>query len=123
MSDPVAPPGWPRDLPPPFADEFGLKVTGWLLDRGPGQWRSHPVLRRRPRALARLLSDQLDAQLEGLRRSYAGARRALADIVPADDMAELLAAIESEGALVAETRRQVEQVEQALAGKQWRARL
>jgi hypothetical protein len=123
MADQVAPPGWPRDLPPPYADEFAQSVTGWLLNRGPGQWRSHAVLRRRPRALARLVADHLTAELEGLRRSYAGARRTLVDIVPADDMDELLAAIESEGAVVAESLRQVEQVSEALAGKQWRARL
>lgn len=123
MPDQVAPPGWPRDLPPPFADEFAQSVTSWLLDRGPGQWRSHAILRRRPRALARLLADHLTAQLEGLRRSYAGARRSMAEIVPADDMTDFLAVIESEGAVVAETLRQVEQVEEALGGRRWRARL
>ena len=123
MTPPVTPPGWPADLPPPQATEFGDNVVAWLLDRGPGQWRSHAVLRRQPRALARLVSDHLTAQLLGLRQSYGSARRLLGDVVPSDEMPEFLAAIEAEGALTAEMLRQVDQVGEALAGRQWRARL
>lgn len=81
------------------------------------------MLRRHPRALALLVSDHLQAELAGLRRTYAAARRTLADLVPADEMEQLLSTIEAEGALAAEMLRQVEQVSEALAGRQWRARL
>ncbi len=123
MSASATPPGWPRDLPPPYVDEFAQNVPGWLLDRGPGRWRTHPVLRRHPRALALMVSDHLQAELAGLRKTYAAARRTLADVVPADQMDDLLAAIEAEGAVTAESLRQVEQVADALAGRRWRARL
>lgn len=123
MTPLATPPGWPIDLPPPQADQFGDKVVAWLLDRAPGQWRGHAVLRRHPRALAQLVSDHLGAELAGLRQSYASARRLLGDVVPADEMPELLAAIEAQGSWTTEALRQVDQVREALAGRQWRARL
>jgi hypothetical protein len=123
MTPPATPPGWPDDLPPPQADQFGDKVVAWLLDRAPGQWRAHAVLRRHPRALAQLVSDHLGAELAGLRQSYASARRLLGDVVPADEMPQFLAAVEAQGSLTAEELRQVEQVREALAGREWRARL
>ncbi|MEI2718350.1 MAG: hypothetical protein V9E98_15410 [Candidatus Nanopelagicales bacterium] len=119
----TAPPGWPRDLPPPQAGEFSERVTGWLLDRAPGSWRTQPVLRRHPRALALLVSDGLESELEGLRRSYASARRRLTDVVTPADLAAILTAIEALATEVTESRRQVEQVAEALAGVRWRPRL
>jgi hypothetical protein len=119
----ASPPGWPVDLPPPQSDEFGDEVVAWLLDRAPGQWRSHLVLRRQPRALAQLLTDHLASELAGLRKSYASARRVLGGVVPVAEMPLLLTAIEAEGADTAETLRQVTQVGEALAGRRWRTRL
>lgn len=117
------PPGWPAELPPPEAEEFADKVTGWLLDRSPGQWRAHAVLRRHPRALAFLVVDQLQAQLEALRSSYGRARAELRDVVAVDDLGAVLAAIEAEGAVAAESVRQATQVAEAMSGVRWRARL
>jgi hypothetical protein len=119
----VAPAGWPRDLPPPFTDEFGAEVAAWLLDRGPGEWRAHPVLRQFPQALGLLVADHLAAQLTGLRQSYRSVRSELADAVPPDRMGDLLAAIEAQAAVVTESSRQVELVREALAGTRWRPRL
>ncbi len=117
------PPGWPGDLPGPDAAEFGDRVTNWLLDRGPGEWRSHPVLRRHPRALSRLLIHHLDARLAGLRTSYSAARRELADVVPGAEFADLLAAIEADGVVTTEMLRQARLVDEALSGRRWRSRL
>ncbi len=119
----VAPAGWPRDLPPPYTDQFGAAVTGWLLDRGPGEWRAHPVLRQFPQGLGLLVADHLAAQLTGLRQSYRSVRSELADAVPPDRMGDLLAAIEAQAAVVTESARQVELVREALAGTRWRPRL
>ena len=121
--DAVTPAGWPADLAPPGTEQFADQVTGWLLDRGPGEWRLHAVLRRHPRALARLLVQHLDSRLTGLRHTYGAARRELAEVIPEAEMSELLAAIEADGALTAEILRQVQQVDEALAGRRWRDRL
>jgi hypothetical protein len=119
----VAPAGWPTDLPPPFAEEFGAEVAGWLLDRGPGEWRAHPVLRQFPQALGLLVADHLEAELTGLRRSYRSVRSEMGDAVPPDRMGDLLAAIEAQAAVVTESGRQVALVREALAGRRWRPRL
>lgn len=122
MSD-FTPVGWPADLAPPAAARFGDDVTAWLLDRGPGEWRAHAVLRRHPRALSALLIAHLDTHLEGLRRHYGSVRREMSDVMPPADIPELLAAIEADGAQTAETLRQVRLVDEALAGRRWRRRL
>ena len=123
MTPPATPPGWPDDLPPPQADQFGDKVVAWLLDRAPGQWRAHAVLRRHPGGLGRLGSEHRGADVVGVRQAYASAGRWLGDVVPADEMPQFLAGVEAQGSLTAEELRQVEQVREALAGREWRARL
>lgn len=117
------PPGWPRDLPPPQTDEFGQRVVGWLLDRVPGGWRSHPVLRRHPLALAALARHHLDGELTGLRQAYSAARRELADVVPPGELESILAALEAQAATVTETQHEVRLIAEALQGKRWRPRL
>jgi hypothetical protein len=117
------PPGWPPDLPPADSDEFADHVVGWLLDRAPGGWRRHGVLRAQPFALAVLVRQHSNAVLDGLRGSYAAARRELADRLSPDQLDDVLVALEAEGAEAAESSRQVHLVEEALAGKRWRARL
>lgn len=119
----VVPVGWPRDLPPADTTGFGESVSAWLLDRGPGEWRSHPVLRRHPRALSALLITHLETHLDGLRRHYGSVRRDMSEVVPAADIPDLLAAIEADGAQTAETLRQVRLVDEALAGRRWQRRL
>lgn len=119
----VAPVGWPADLGPPGSRRFDDGVTAWLLDRGPGEWRSHDILRRYPQALSSLLITHLETRLAALRRHYGSVRRSMAEVMPPEDIPELLAAIEADGSLTAETLRQVRLVDEALAGRRWRRRL
>ena len=120
---PAAPTGWPRDLDPPETAGFESSVVGWLLDRCPPEYRAHEVLRRHPRALARLAVHHCEATLEGARAAYATCRRELQGAVPPDVMPEVLASLEAEGARIASTLREVRLVDEALAGTRWRPRL
>jgi hypothetical protein len=117
------PMGWPRDLIGPEADGFDEAVVNWLLDRCPPEYRSYEVLRRQPRALSRLAVHHCEATLTGARAAYASARRELSDAVPPQALPDVLAAIEAEGARLAATLREVNLVDEALAGMRWRPRL
>lgn len=119
----VAPVGWPADLGPPGSNRFDDDVTAWLLDRGPGEWRAHDVLRRYPPALSALLITHLEARLTALRRHYGSVRRDMREVMPPAEIPELLTAIEADGSLTAETLRQVRLVDEALSGRRWRRRL
>ena len=119
----ATPPGWPRDLPPPAADEFHARVVGWLLDRGPQGLRESAVWRSQPYALAMVVHTHTAQELEGLRKSYSAARRELADFLAVDDVSRVLVALEAAGAESAERARQVALVQEALEGRQWRDRL
>lgn len=123
MTGAPVPPGWPRDLQPPQTEEFMQRVAGWLLDRVPGGWRSHPVLRRHPLGLAVLACHHLDGELTGLREAYSSARRELSDVVPPGELESILTALEAQAATVTETQREVRLVADALRGKRWRPRL
>lgn len=119
----VAPIGWPADLAPPGTARFDDDVTAWLLDRGPGEWRAHDVLRRYPRALSALLITHLETRLVALRRHYGSVRSDMAEVMPPSEIPELLIAIEADGSLTAETLRQARLVDEALNGRRWRSRL
>jgi hypothetical protein len=108
------PVGWPRDLPPPGTDEFDAKVTGWLLDRGPADLRSS-ALRTWPIALARYLARIIDGELEATRNAYATARVDLGRALSPDQLTQVQAALEAEGARLLQVQREVALVEQALA--------
>jgi hypothetical protein len=101
-----APPGWPRDLPPPVTEEFLTRVTGWLLDRGPADLRLSP-LRHYPLALARVIAHIIDGQLEGTRRAYAQARVELADALSPNAISVVQSALEAEGARLLTVQREL----------------
>ena len=109
----AAPPGWPRDLPPPVTDEFAAKVTGWLLDRGPSDLRLSP-LRNYPVALARVVSHVIEGQLAGTRRAYAQARVELSGALAPADISVVQSALEAEGARLLAVQRELVLVEEAL---------
>jgi len=108
-----APPGWPRDLPPPVTEEFSAKVTGWLLDRGPADLRLSP-LRHYPVALARFVAHVIEGQLEGTRRAYALARVELGEALPPAGISIVQSALEAEGARLLTVQREVALVEEFL---------
>ena len=98
-------------------------MVGWLLDRCPPEYRSHDVLRRHPRALSRLCVHHCEATLDGARAAYAACRRELQGTIAPEALPEVMSALESEGARIAKTLREVRLVDDALAGTQWRPRL
>ena len=119
----TVPPGWPLDVPDPESPEFPARVTGWLLDLCPPEYRGHEVLRRHPVVLARLAALHADAALQAARQAYAGARRDFAGRVPPEAIEETLVALSREGARLAAHVREVGLVEEALQGRRWRPKL
>lgn len=106
-----------------FTSEFGDRVGGWLLDRGPVGLRESRVWHRQPRALAMVVKTHQEKVLAGLRESYSAARRELVEVVVPAELDRVLLALEAVGSEAAETHRQVKLVDEALAGKHWRRRL
>ncbi len=119
----TTPPGWPVQVPDPAHPEFPARVTGWLLDLCPPEYRAHELLRRHPVVLARLAALHAQADLAAARSAYSGARRDLAERVPAEVIAETLDLLSLEGAHLAARVREVGLVEDALHGKRWRPKL
>lgn len=119
----VAPPGWPAAVPPPDHPGFERRAVAWLLDAGPPEYRLVGALVAHPPALARVVAHHVDATVEGLRRTYAGTRRELGDVLTPDEVADVLAALEREGARLTALQREVALVEEALRGRRWRPRL
>ena len=61
------PVGWPASIPPPTADGWIDRATGWLLDQLPGEYREYEVARRHPILLSRLGLLQVRAESSSLR--------------------------------------------------------
>ena len=119
----VAPPGWPREVPPPGAPGWERYAVAWLFDLCPPDYRAHEVLRRHPVVLARFAAHHVEAGIEAARRGLAAGRVELRDVVAPEALAAALAAYEREGARLIATRRAVNLVEQALRGTEFRPRL
>ena len=123
MARPGAPPGWPSDLPAPTAPEFGARVSGWLLDRCPPEIRGTATIRHHPPALAHVSLRHCEAVAAGQREAYRSARRQLADAIPPEALAGVLADLEAVGHQTVGTLREVRLVAEALDGAVWRPRL
>lgn len=113
----VTPVGWPPDLPAPQDPEFGERVVGWLLDRGPAELRTS-ALRSQPVVLAYVIKNHTEATLAGARSAYARLRTDLGDVLDPAQIDGALQALEAEGARLLQVRREVDLVVQAcLAGR------
>ena len=123
MPSSVAPPGWPSDLPPPGTDAFGARVSGWLLDRCPPEVRGSLVMRRYPLALAHVALRHTEATVAGQREAYRSARRELAEALPPEALAGVLADLEAIGHTTVGQLREVRLVGEALQGTVWREKL
>lgn len=107
------PPGWPRDLPPAGSTAFDAKVVGWLLDRGPAELRGSD-LRLVPIALARVVAQCVDAQVDALREAYRTVRADLGSSLHPEELALVQRALEAQGAILLATAREVHLVEAAV---------
>jgi hypothetical protein len=110
-------------VPPPGAPGWEGVAVGWLLDHCPPDYRLYAVWRRQPLALAWLATHHLDAQLEGMRAAYRGVRVDLGDRVGPEALAEVLRALEVEGARLLAARRAAGLVLEALDGRTFVPRL
>ena len=115
----AAPPGWPADLPPVGFED---RVTGWLLDRLPPEFRTSP-LRAHPVVLALAARQHARYTLEGAREVYRTLRAEVRDHVEPEEIDTGLLAIEALAAQFSRTLREVELVEEALRGRVWKPRL
>ena len=117
------PPGWPEGLPPPDTEEFSARVSGWLLDRCPPEFRATFTVRRHPAALAHVALYHSKATVAGQREAYRSARRVLAGELSADALRGVLSDLEATGHEVVGTLREVELVVAAMRGEEWRPKL
>ena len=118
-----APPGWPRQIPPPGSEGWQERATNWLLDTSPAEYRGYHVLRRHPVLLAWLAERNVAAQLEAARGAYARARAELGDLVDPEVVAELLGVLESDGARLLALQRETRLVAESLRGQTYVPRL
>ncbi len=124
----VAPPGWPREVPPPDAPGWEQRASGWLFDLLPGEYRQYDVLRRYPVLLARFAADHVAGTLEAARLGWRTLRadtsgRGSGVEVPAHAVTAAMQAYEREGARMAVLQREVAMVREALEGRRWVDRL
>ena len=123
MAQVVAPPGWPGEVLPPGVDGWEGSAARWLLDIGPPEFRSYPVLRRHAVVLARFAAVHTEATYDASRRALGEARTSLRDYVGPDTVEQTVLAWERETARLTARRRAVHLVEEALRGRRFRPRL
>ncbi len=117
------PPGWPKSVPPPRAEGWEPRAVAYLLDLAPGDFRTEPLYARQPILLAWRVQALVEAQLESARASYSRARAELREDATPEVLAEMLQALEREGAALLARRREVDLVGRALRGESFVAKL
>jgi hypothetical protein len=117
------PPGWPKAVPPPGAEGWEPRAVAFLLDLAPGDFRTEPLYARQPRLLAWRVQALVEAQLDSARAAYSRARAELREDATPEVVAEMLQALEREGAALLARRREVDLVARALRGESFVARL
>jgi hypothetical protein len=118
----VTPRGWPAEVPPPGAEDWERKATGWLLDQCPGDFRSYDVLRRHPPILARFAAEHVAACRAAIRDGLASARPGLRHLAP-ETLDDVISAYETEAVRLARLATAVDLVGRALRGERFPARL
>ncbi|HEX5525456.1 MAG TPA: hypothetical protein VFX53_18575 [Pedococcus sp.] len=119
----AVPPGWPSAVPPPDSQGWQVPAVSWLLDHCPPDYRAYAGWRRHPVALAWVATRHIEAQLEAMRQCYREARVELADLVPTEGLAQILADLENEGVRLLAAKRSAGLLYDALQGKRYVPRL
>ena len=117
------PPGWPKSVPPPGAEGWEPRAVAYLLDLAPGDFRTEPLYARQPRLLAWRVQALVEAQLQSARAAYSRARAELREDATPEVVAEMLQALEREGAALLARRREVDLVTRALRGESFVPRM
>ncbi len=123
MSTAHVPPGWPAQVRPPDTSGWESTAVAFLFDVCPPDYRRHDVLRRHPVVLARFAAHHVNGSVAAARTGYAQARSELRGVVPPEVVTAALVALETEGARLVATARQVALVEEALRGGRHAPRL
>ena len=123
MTQPVAPPGWPRAVRPPGVPGWERTAVGWLLDLCPPEFRGYPTVRRHVVVLARFAAIHVEACQAAAQRGLGEMRTSLRDFLEPEAIEGAVETWERELARLSGVRRSVELVEQALRGRRFRARL
>lgn len=100
-----------------------MPAVSWLLDHCPPDYRAYAGWRRHPVALAWVATRHIEAQLEAMRQCYREARVELADLVPTEGLAQILADLENEGVRLLAAKRSAGLLYDALQGKRYVPRL
>lgn len=117
------PPEWPENLPHPASPAFTSRVTAWLLDLCPPEYRGEPVLVRHPVVLVRLAHRSIAAHGRGVDLALGGVRAELAGVVPEAVVEETVQALLRERQRLVRSRRGVVLVEHVLRGGDFTERL
>ncbi len=126
MSGAAIPAGWPREVPPPGAEDWERRAIAWLYDLCPPDYRSYGVFRQWPVLLARAARHHVAAAAHACRR---GAQTARADVreigvtIPPPAVDGLLAMYEREALRLDTAARGALLVERALAGQRFTPKL
>ncbi|PRY18344.1 hypothetical protein [Kineococcus rhizosphaerae] len=120
------PPGWPREVPPPDAEDvedWRVDAVAWLLDQAPPEFRGYPAVRHHPVLLAWLVGHHVAAQQEAVRRALGTARRDLAHRLPPEVAPAVFDVLEREDLRLRRLARAVDLLQQALDGRKFVPRL
>ena len=118
-----APPGWPQQVRPPDAPDWGRTAVNWLLDICPPEYRSYPALRRHDVVLARFAVLHVEASQLATKRGLSEARAELRDVATLEVVDAAVQTWLAEQARLSGVRRAVGLVEEALRGRRFVARL
>lgn len=119
----VTPAGWPAGVRPPGAPDWERTATNWLLDQVPPEYRSYAVLRAHPVLLARFANLHVAACQASVREGLSRARGELREVADEAAVEAAVQAFHREEARLIAVRRAAGLVEEALRGRQFRARL
>ena len=119
----VGPPGWPSQVRPPGAPDWEATATAWLLDLGPPEYRTYPVLRRHAVVLAGFVARHIEAGQAAARQGLAEVRTSLRDQVQPETVEDAARAWSAELARLDQLGRAVALVQEALRGRRFRPRL
>lgn len=117
------PPEWPKEVPHPASPAFTSRITAWLLDLCPPDFRGEPVLIRNPVVLVRLAHRAVAAQGRGVDLALAGVRAELSSVVSESVIEDTVQALLRERERLVRTRRGVVLVEHVLRGGDFTERL
>lgn len=117
------PPGWPKEVRPPGAEDWESTAVAYLLDCCPPDFRGYRVLRRHPVVLARFAVEFIEGQHRSAQTGLAGVRVSLSGRVGAEVVEEATQVWLEQAARLARTRRAVGLVEDALRGRTFVARM